>query len=205
MKRKIKVLIADDHELVRTGLGSLIDLEDDMKCVGMVKNGALAVELAAKLSPDVVVMDLVMPVLGGIAATSKVVAECPAAKVLILTTYGSADELRQAMDNGASGAILKTAPNGEILEAIRKLAAGTSIAFPAEEADPSGEPDIPRLTLRQREILKSLSRGLSNDDIALQLGISHSRVKKHVSNILRKLGAATRAEAVARAMQKRLL
>ena len=205
MNRKIKVLVADDHELVRAGLKSVIDLEDDMACVGMAADGAQAVKVAEKVRPDVVVMDLMMPKLGGLEATEQLVSKLPEVRVLILTSFGSADELQRALDAGADGALLKSTPNRELLKSIRRLAAGERVVGSEIAGLMAESPVSATLSTRQAQILHSVTRGLSNVDISNQLGISQSRVKKHLAIIFKKLGAATRAEAAAVALRKHLL
>lgn len=205
MNRKIRVLVADDHELVRAGLKSVIDLEDDMTCVGMAADGVQAVKAAEKSRPDVVVMDLMMPTMGGLEATEQLMQKLPETRVLILTSFGSADELQRALDAGAAGALLKSTPNRELLKAIRRLAAGERVVG-AEIAGLISEcPVSATLSERQSQILHSVTRGLSNADISAQLGISQGCVKKHLAIIFQKLGTATRAEAAAVALRKHLL
>lgn len=205
MSGKIRVLVADDHELVRAGLKSVIDLEDDMTCVGLAADGAEAAALAGTTRPDVVVLDLMMPVMGGLEAAERIIGRQPGVRVLILTSFGSAEELWRALDVGAAGALLKSTPNRELLKAIRRVAAGERVigeeisGMLAENAAPVS------LSERQAEILHSVTRGLSNADISSQLGISEAGVKKHLAVIFKKLGAATRAEAAALALRKHLL
>lgn len=205
MNRKIKVLIADDHEIVRTGLSSVVDIEDDMTCVGAVRNGLLAAQSIPRAKPDVVVMDLMMPEMNGIEATRKILAEHPGVHVLILTTFGSAADIRSALDAGADGALLKSTPNRDIIRAIRALAQGRQVVDDNIRSILREELPPPNLSDTQMEILVSVSRGLSNKDISKQLSISYSSVKRHLAVIFDKIGAATRAEAASIALSNNWL
>lgn len=198
------ILIADDHEIVRTGLANVIDYEDGLSVVGVARNGQVAVQLAAREKPDVVIMDLMMPVMGGVEATEKIAAVAPESRVLILTTYGTPEELQRARNAGAAGIIMKSATNKEIIRAARHIAAGETVIPPSIERLLASEPEV-KLTDRQIEILQSVTRGLSNQDIALQFGITLAGVKKHMTTIYEKLGVANRAEAVTTALRKQLL
>ena len=202
---KIKILIADDHAIVRMGLATLLGAQDGFEVVGEASNGEQAVTRALKLKPDVVVMDLVMPKKDGVAATTELREKLPTAKCLILTSFGTAEELQAALQAGASGILLKSTANSKLVATIRKVAAGkTVIADDVEQLLAEDQP-IPDLSPRQREILESITRGLSNAQIALQLDISAESVKTHMSKLFAKLGAATRAEAAAIALRKHLL
>ena len=202
---KIKVLIADDHSVVRMGLGALLSAEDDIDVVGEAKNGEEAVRNVLKLSPDIVIMDLMMPKKDGVAATTEIRAKCPQVKVLILTSFSTSDGIASALAAGASGAVMKSAENDSLVSAIRSVHAGKRV-IPAEiRRLMSEDPPVPELSQRQREILASITRGLSNDDIAQQLGIGKASIKTHILSLFQKLGAANRAEAVAIALRKHLL
>ncbi len=202
--KKTKVLIADDHALIRRGLSDLIRYEKDIAVVGEAADGESAVRATEEILPDVVVMDLMMPVMDGVEATRRIKAVRPETKILILTTFGSSADVSLAVAAGASGAIMKDATTDEQLSAIRAVAAGES-AFSPEIAKMLREEPPPDLTERQHTILESAARGLSNKDIAMMLGISADAVKQHLATVCAKLGAATRAEAVAIALRKRLL
>ena len=202
---KIKILIADDHAIVRMGLMTLLDAQDCFKVVGEASNGEQAVSRALKLKPDVVVMDLVMPKMDGIAATAELREKLPAAKCLILTSFGSAEEMHAALKSGATGILLKSTANSKLVSAIKKVAAGKTVIADDVEQLLSEEESIPELSPRQHEILESITRGLSNAQIAIQLDISAESVKTHMAKLFAKLGAASRAEAVAIALRKRLL
>lgn len=203
--KEISILLADDHAVVRSGLKAMLDLTDDLRVVGEAADGREAVGKASRLRPDVVVMDLMMPQLDGSAATREIVATNPKVRVLVLTSYGTPDELRRALDAGALGILMKTASGRELQGAIRKVAAGrrhvpSDIAAELAAAEPP-----PILTERDRELLTAAARGLTNGDIALAIGVSSSTVKQQLSTVFKKLGVATRAEAVATALRHRLI
>ena len=202
---KIRVLIADDHAMVRMGLASLLGTEPDIEVVGEAEDGADAVEKAVAVRPDVVVMDLVMPKKDGVAATAELREKLPTAKCLILTSFGTSEELKSALEAGAAGILLKSTANGKLVSAIRKVATGKSIIADDVEQLIGEGPSLPELSPRQREILESLTRGLSNNEIAVQLDISAESVKTHITKLFEKLGAANRTEAVAIALEKHLL
>ena len=202
---RIRVLIADDHTIVRAGLAALLGTEDDLEIVGQAKNGDEAVREAVRLVPDVVIMDLMMPKKDGVEATAEIAAQVPSAKVILLTTFGTSNGIAQALRNGARGAMLKNADNAQLAQAIRKVAGGGEYVSPEIRQQLAVNPPIPDLTPRQEEILASMIRGLTDRDIARQLGIRQDGVNEHVSAILRKIGAANRTEAVAIALRKHLL
>ena len=202
---KIRIMIADDHSLMRVGLNALLGHQKDMTVVGEAIDGLSAVKKAKELQPDVVVMDLMMPKMNGVDATRLIRTALPQTKVMILTSFGTAPELAHAVANGATGAFIKSAPTEEIVDAVRKVAAGEE-AFPEEVrqllAESRQQSD---LTDRQLEILTAAARGLTTNDIARQLDISVSCVLKHFTVIFEKLGVANRAEAVAIAISKQLV
>ena len=202
---KIRVLIADDHAIVRMGLRTLFESKTGFEVVGEAKNGDEAVKRTLKLRPDIVIMDLLMPVIDGIEATRILHEKSPSVGILILTTSTIPDNLSRAIQGGARGIVIKTSDNGELLQAVREVHAG-KLHIPADIAnlidnEPSAEP----LTARQREILQSMARGLSNTEIARQFGISYGMSKKYVATILKKLGAANRSEATALAVSRELV
>ena len=201
----IKVLIADDHAIVRMGLSALLDAEDDIEVVGEADDGKAAVRAVLKLQPDVVVLDLMMPVMDGIAATREIKSALPSAKVLILTTSTVSDDLAHAIDAGADGAITKSTANAKLLSAIRTVAAGRKFISPEVARLIATDPPAPTLTDRQLDILDGLARGLTNAEIANQLGIATDSVKEHINVVFGKLGAANRAEATLIATRKHLL
>ena len=205
MKDKIRILIADDHTIVRTGLTALLGTVPGMEVVGEARNGEEAVRQTAKLKPDVVVMDLMMPKKDGAAATAEIVSSLPGTRVLILTSVGASDAIAKALDAGATGAMMKDSPNSSLIAAIRAVAAGKSAISPEVRRMIARDPPIDVLTPRQVEVLQSLTRGLTNRDIARLLSISEDRVEQHIRSLLEKLGAANRTEAVSIALRKQLL
>ena len=205
MKNKIRVLIADDHAMVRMGLASLLGTEPDIEVVGEAENGKTAIQKSIALKPDVVVMDLVMPNMDGTAATTEILKSLPETKILMLTSFGTADGIAHAIEAGAKGAMMKNADFSELVAAIRILAAGGRAISPEIEHFMEEDPPVQKLTQRQSDILASLVRGLTNDDIAKQFSIQRSSVKDHLTAIFEKLGAANRSEAVSIALRKHLL
>lgn len=205
MGQPIKILIADDHALLRRGLATLLGFNKDIAVVGDAKNGEEAVKAAIKLKPDVVVMDLSMPVMDGVEATRQIREALPDTHVLILTSYSTSVDVSRAMEAGASGAFVKDAEDERLVDAIRTVAAGGTAFSPEIEAMIKSEPHPPELTERQRKILDATSKGLSSEKIAVRLGISTYAVNQHLDAIRRKLGAQSRTEAVAIALRKQLL
>ena len=205
MKNTIRVLIADDHTIVRIGLRTLLGAEKDIEVVGEAKNGEMAVKEALRLLPDVIIMDLMMPKMDGAEATAVLHEKLPETKVIILTTFGSSDGIAHAIESGASGALMKTADDAALISTIRSVTSGKTVISPDIKRLLAEDPPIPVLTTRQTEVLQSMMRGLTNRDIAKQLGIRQDGVNEHVAAILTKIGAANRTEAVAIAIKKHLL
>lgn len=203
--KKIKLLLVDDHAVMRKGLISLLESFPDFAVVGDSSDGETAIDLARKLKPDVVIADLIMPGLDGTETTRRLIADNPNAKVLILTTFGTADGLGRALEAGALGAILKSATCDELVAAIRSVAAGRKSVAAEIEQMMEEEPPLPLLTKRQLEMLDAVARGLTNDDIAKVTGLSTSAVKKHLKLLFMKMNVASRAEATALALKKQLL
>lgn len=203
--KKTSVLLVDDHSVVRMGLAAIINIEKDLKVCGEAESGAEAVKLAREMRPDVVVMDFMMPGMDGAEATAAVLRASPESKVLVLTTYGTSVDIARALKCGATGAVTKNLSNEELADAIRATARGERMLSAEIEASLSETESDNGLTARQREVLDSITRGLSNDDIAGMLGISKVRVKQHLAALYQKLGAANRAEAVAIALRRQLL
>jgi len=202
---KIKVLIADDHAIVRMGLTALLNAQPNMEVVGEARNGDLAVKAALRLKPDVVIMDLLMPVKDGVAATGEIRAALPGTNVLVLTTSTSADELAGALDAGATGVIPKTTSNTTLLAAIRSVAAGKRTVTDEISEIIESDPPIRGLTDHQLDLLAAIVRGLTNTEIARQFGISENNVRKATSAIFTKLGVNNQTEATALALRKNLL
>jgi DNA-binding NarL/FixJ family response regulator len=205
MKQSIHILIADDHAVVRRGLRSILQLEKDFQIVGEASNGTETVELARRLKPHVIIMDLIMPEKSGGEATAEILAELPETRILLLTTFGTADDVAKALKAGAVGALMKTSDESEIIASIRTVAAGGQAISDEIRRLMAENPPAPELTPRQLEILNSMSRGYSNAEIAKVFGINEFTVREHVANIMAKLDASNRAEAVATALRKSLL
>lgn len=203
--KNIRVLIADDHAIVRHGLCALLGTEHGIEVVGEAKDGNEAVARTKQLAPDVVIMDIVMPRKDGVEATAEIRAAVPSAKIVVLTSFGTSDKISRAIEAGATGALMKTAEDRELLSAIRTVASGGRVISPAVRKLISTDPPAPELTPRQLEILQAMARGLTNKDIAKMFGIRTDGVNEHVLAILAKLGAANRTEAVATAIRKQLI
>jgi NarL family two-component system response regulator LiaR len=202
---KIRILIVDDHAIVRTGLAALLGSIPDFEIVGEASNGSIAVSKAIKLNPDVIVMDLVMPKMGGVEATTEILSKLPDTRILILTSFGTSEELSRVFSAGATGAILKNTANSALVSSIRRIAKGNRVVSPEIENMLANEPPIPELSSRQRDILESLTRGLTNNEIAMQFDISPESVKTHIAKLFEKIGAGNRSEAVSIALRKHLL
>jgi DNA-binding NarL/FixJ family response regulator len=203
--KKIRIIIADDHAVMRMGLIALFDTVGEFEVVAEAADGEEAVELATRHKPDIIIMDLVMPVLDGVSATEKITKSCPDVRVLLLTTYGSSDGIAHALDAGASGAVLKSVSNDELIAAIKAVAAGQKSISGDVQRLLQDDPPIKPLTPRQAEILSYVTRGLTNQDIAKVLGIRVDSVAQNLSAIFAKLNAANRAEAITIALRKHLL
>ena len=203
--RKISVLIVDDHANLRMGLASLLNAKSGIEVVGDAANGRTGIQKVLKLHPDVVIMDLMMPGMDGTETTRQLLAKAPGSKVLILTTFGTSDGITHAIEAGAKGAVMKNCDFDELVTAIRTVAKGEEYLSPEIKRIISQDPPIAPLSPRQAEILQSIVRGLSNPDIAKQLGISLDMVKEHTEALFQKLGVANRPEAVAIALRKHLL
>ena len=202
---KIRILLADDHMLMRMGIATLVSTAKDMTVVGEARNGREAVELAGSLRPDVVIMDLMMPEMSGGEATKAIHEAHPGIKIVILTTYGTSAELATAVTNGAVGVLLKDKVEMDLLNTIRFVVEGNQVIPTRLLAQIEEDRAMGKLTDRQMEILASVAEGQSNADIALQFGLSEITVKKHLSAIFERLGVANRSEAVALALRKQML
>ena len=202
---KPRILIADDHAIYRMGLVALFETEPGFEVVGEADDGNSALDLAIKLKPDVVLMDIMMPGMDGIAATKAIHEQFPDARILILTTSTTSDDLAGARRNGAAGAITKSADNSRLLDAIRTVASGQEFVSEEIERLIAEDPPAPDLSPRQAEILRCITQGLTTPDIARLLKIGPESVKVHVNALFNKIGASNRAEAVAIALRKHLL
>jgi NarL family two-component system response regulator LiaR len=207
----MKVIICDDQDIVRDGLELLLKLETDIKIVGIATDGAEAVEMAEREKPDLVLMDLKMPVMNGVDATREIRAKCPGVKVLVLTTYGTDEWVFDAIRAGASGYLLKNASREEVLSAIRGTVEGKTYIDPSVAGKilggMSGTEKKPatlitgKLTQREVEVLNLLAKGLTNEHIAKQLFLSQGTVRNHITSIVAKLGVSDRTQAAIIAIQ----
>jgi two-component system response regulator NreC len=214
MPELIRVLIADDHTIVRSGVNLLLSSEPDIQVVGEATDGISAVELAQRFKPDVVLMDIGMPELDGFEATRRIRERVPEAKVLVLTMHRSDEYLFQMLEAGAQGYVLKGAETGELINAVRTVARGEVFLYPSMArrlvqqflrqagADP---PQRPRLTPREKQILDLVAEGYSNKEIAERLVVSPSTVHSHRTNLMQKLGLSTRHELVQYARRQGLI
>jgi NarL family two-component system response regulator LiaR len=205
----ISVLIADDHPFVRHGLRTYLETLDDMDVVGEASDGAEAVELAERLLPDVVLMDLVMPELDGVEATRRIRVASPATKVIALTSFDDDEKVFPAIKAGAAGYLLKDVSPADLADAVRKASRGEALLAPSVAArlmqEVSGERTASAgLTERELEVLRLIARGMSNKLIAHELVVSEKTVKTHVSNILAKLHLADRTQAALYAVREGL-
>jgi DNA-binding NarL/FixJ family response regulator len=210
----IRILVTDDHPIVRAGLVGLLDVEDDMLIVGEAADGAEALTRLAALAPeivDVVLMDLRMPVLDGAGATARIAAEFPSTHVLVLTTYDTDADIVRAVEAGAAGYLLKDTPRTQLVEAVRAAARGETVLAPPVAArlisrlrSPAPQPAPPEnpLTPRELEVLRAVSRGLSNAEIGRELFIGEATVKTHLLRAFVKLGVDDRTRAVTAAMER---
>ncbi len=210
MTTRIRVLIVDDHAMVRRGMRDFLGLHDDLEVVGEASGGDGALEAAESLRPDVVVMDLLMPGLDGIAATAEIKARHPAIEVVAITSFIEEDRIAAAIEAGASGFLLKDAEADDLAAAIRAAHAGEVYLDPAvagivtrrmrsgatqRGSGQDGSTAVDRLTGRERDVMACLARGLSNQAIATELGMAERTARTHVSNILAKLGLTSRTQA----------
>ena len=202
---RIRIMAVDDHPLIRSGLRAVIASEPDMEMVGEAANGEEAIELYREERPDVVLMDLRMPVMDGLTATLAILREFPDAKIVALTTYEGDEDIHRALSAGARGYLLKDMMRSQLLQVIRTVQKGQR-AIPAAIAARLAEytPRI-ELTPRELEVLQLMAKGFSNPEIASTLGRTESTMKVHVSNILQKLQATDRTEAVTVAIQRGIL
>ena len=212
----IRVLIADDQAMVRSGLRMILESEADLEVVEEAENGVQAVRLVKREQPDVVLMDVRMPEMDGLEATRQVAASVPNSKVIVLTTFDIDEYVYGALRAGASGFLLKDAPAADLIAAIRVVAGGDALLAPTvtkriiEKFAAGPDPDrsvegLNDLTDREVEVLQLLARGLSNTEIAAELFVSEATVKTHVSHILAKLGLRDRVQAVVAAYESGLV
>jgi DNA-binding NarL/FixJ family response regulator len=203
MTSRISVLLADDHALVRRGFRRLLEDDPSIAVVGEASDGEEAIRLAAELTPNVIVMDVAMPGTNGLAATRAIVARDPDAKILVLSMHSEETLVRQAMDAGARGYILKNALDLDLAAAVKRVAAGETVIDPAVARPTPGTRN--RLTPRELEVLQLICDGLSNRDIAAKLSLSANTVAVHRANIMNTLGVHKTAELVVYAIQNGLV
>ncbi|HWM34381.1 MAG TPA: response regulator transcription factor [Pseudolysinimonas sp.] len=204
----IRVVVVDDHPVVRAGVVALVDAAEDLEVVGTAATGAEAIGVAAATTPDVVLMDLRMPGMDGDEATARIVAANPATRVVILTTYESDDAILRAIEAGASGYLLKASPEAELLAGVRAVAAGEVALAPSVAAllvKRTAAPAAPLLSTRELEVLRLVAQGRSNREIGAQLFLGEATVKTHLLHAFAKLEVNDRTRAVTRAMELGLL
>jgi len=207
---KMKILIADDHPVVREGLVTMLSRENDIEVVGEAQNGKVAIEKARELKPDIVLMDLRMPEVDGIEAIRRIKSENPQVKFIVLTTYDNDEYIFKGIEAGARAYLLKDAPRAELFKAIRAVSRGESLIEPAiagkvldRFAELSRQTQSPEaLSERELEVLTLIAKGTSNKLIATNLNIGESTVKTHIQNIFHKLNVSDRTEAVTEAIKK---
>ena len=209
-EHKLKILIADDHPMLREALHRALDGEEDVEIVAEAGDGEEAVKLTSELKPDVVVMDIVMPKLNGIEATKKIKEVIPNTAVLILTTYDDEEYILGLLDAGAAGYLLKSARGSDIVEAVRAIQAGESVLHPniiakllkrAMTGPVEGHQRSELLSERESEVLKLVALGMSNKEVATKLLVSERTIKAHLTNIFNKLNVASRSEAIVRGLK----
>jgi DNA-binding NarL/FixJ family response regulator len=201
-QHRIRILIVDDHALLRAGLTASIGAEPDMEIVAVASNGKEGVELFGQHQPDITLMDLKMPVMGGVEAIKAIRAQCPAAKVVVLSTYEGDDDIYRALQAGAASYLLKDTLAEDLVRVIREVSAGGR-PLPAPVAQRLADRMLkPDLTARELDVLRLIARGMRNKEIAAQLVISEETTQGHVKNILAKLGLHDRTEAVAVAVRR---
>ena len=206
----IRVMLVDDHTMVRRGLAAFLKVFDDLQLAGEAESGTAAIQLCADILPDVILMDMVMPDMNGAAATRAIRQQFPNVQVIALTSFKEGDLVKHALEAGAIGYLLKDVSSDELAGAIRAAHAGRATLSPeAAQAlvERANQPPMPGLDLTEREleVLALMVEGLNNTQIAGRLTVSSSTVKSHVSNILSKLGVASRTEAVTLALRSRLI
>jgi DNA-binding NarL/FixJ family response regulator len=201
----IRVLLADDHAVVRAGLAALLEEAGDIELVGQAGDGAAAVELACRCRPDVVLMDLSMPVLDGIAATRRLIADVPGVRVLVLTSFADRARVHDALDAGATGYLLKDADPRDLIAGVRSVARGDApidprvarALLPGAGARPVDPVAAAQLSPREVQALRLVARGLANKQIGRVLGITERTVKVHLGNAYRRIGVTDRTAAAA--------
>ena len=204
VKTMIRILLVDDQSIVREGLASLLNTQSDLEIVGEAENGKIAIEKAMALKPDIILMDIRMPVMDGIAAIRILSQQAPKIKVLVLTTFDNDEYVAQAMVDGAKGYLLKDTPSSELASAIRSINLGYTQLGPglfektlvaSSNESPTIPPELAELTSREKQVLHLIAKGYNNREIAKELYITERTVKNHVNSILRRLNLRDRTQA----------
>jgi DNA-binding NarL/FixJ family response regulator len=202
MNEKIRILVAEDHLVARVGVTTIVNMQPDMEVVAEASNGQQAVELYRSYRPDVALLDLRMPVMGGVQAAQMIRAEFPGARMVALTTYGGDEDIRRALAAGVSAYLTKDVLHDELLKAIRAVHAGQTYLPSAVAASLAAQLPRPDLSAREVQVLELIVRGQANKQIAYSLNIAEHTVKNHVKNILSKLGVQDRTQAATAAIQR---
>jgi DNA-binding NarL/FixJ family response regulator len=205
MSEKIRILVAEDHLVARVGVTTIVNLQPDMTVVAEAANGQQAVELFRKLLPDVTLLDLRMPVMGGVEAATAIRAEYPNARMVALTTYGGDEDIRRALSAGVQAYLTKDVLHDELIKAIHAVHAGQTYLPAAVAAALAAQMPRPDLSAREVQVLELIVRGLANKQIAYSLSIAEHTVKNHVKNILSKLGVQDRTQAATAAIQRGII
>jgi DNA-binding NarL/FixJ family response regulator len=201
----MKVMIVDDHFVVRSGLVASLELEDDITVVAEAERGEEAPALLVSAKPEVILMDLQLPGWNGIETTERLLELDPAARVLVFSTFARDDEIQSSLDAGALGFLQKTASRDDLIAALRRVAAGERSLAPEIATRLAGLKLGPAITLREREILSLIAKGRANKEIAAALGIAEDTVKRHISNVLQKLDVSDRAQATAESIRRGII
>ncbi|MEM7599988.1 MAG: response regulator transcription factor [Verrucomicrobiota bacterium] len=201
----IRIVLADDHLVVRQGMVAILSLESDFKVIGEASDGLAAYKLYEQLQPDVLILDLRMPKMDGFETVQKLLGVDPDAQILIMTTYDSDEDIWRCLKAGAKGYLLKDASHSEIVSAVRTVAAGESFASSKLMPKIARRASAPELTNREHEVLKYLAVGMTNKEIAQELDIGSGTVKTHLRNLFKKLEVSTRSEAINSAVQRGLI
>jgi two-component system NarL family response regulator len=205
MSEKIRILVAEDHLVARVGVSTIVNMQPDMTVVAEAANGLQALELFRKHQPDVTLLDLRMPGMGGVEAATAIRAEYPNARMIALTTYGGDEDIRRALNAGVQAYLTKDVLHDELLKAIRAVHAGQTYLPAAVAASLAAQLPRPDLSAREIQVLELIVRGLANKQIAYALSIAEHTVKNHVKNILSKLGVQDRTQAATAAIQRGII
>ena len=205
MNEQIRILVAEDHLVARVGVSTIVNMQPDMTIVAEASNGQQAVDLFRKHLPDVTLLDLRMPVMGGVEAAQAIRTDFPNARMIALTTYGGDEDIRRALASGVQAYLTKDVLHDELLKAIRAVHAGQTYLPAAVAAALAAQMPRPDLSAREVQVLELIVRGLANKQIAYALSIAEHTVKNHVKNILSKLGVQDRTQAATAAIQRGII